>query len=131
MARVVLAALAGEPAKGGPESGPSLKLLTLSGHDTNIALMGAVFGVRWTLPGQPDGTAPSTALAFELWSDGARQYVRPVIYYATLDQLRTLQPAKAQVLPLTFTGCADGPKGSCPLERVVKQVEALLPADCG
>jgi len=131
MARVILAALAGKPAAGGPESGPDLKLLTLSGHDTNIALMADVFGLRWTLPGEPDGTAPSSALAFELWSDGAHQYVRPVIYYATMDQLRTLQPARAQSLPLSFPDCATGPKGSCPVEEITKRVEALLPAGCG
>jgi 4-phytase/acid phosphatase len=131
MARVILAALAGKPVGGGPQSGPDLKMLTLSGHDTNIALMGAVFGVTWTLPGEPDGTAPSTALAFELWSDGAHQYLRPVIYYATLDQLRSLKPEQAQRLPLTFKDCASGPHGSCPAEEVVSRVEALLPPGCG
>ena len=73
----------------------------------------------------------SAALAFELWSDGAHQYVRPVIYYATMDQLRTLQPARAQSLPLSFPDCATGPKGSCPVEEITKRVEALLPAGCG
>ena len=131
MARVILAAFAGKPAAGGPQSGPDLKLLTLSGHDTNIALMADVFGLRWTLPGEPDGTAPSSALAFELWSDGTHQYVRPVIYYATMDQLRTLQPSRAQILPLTFPDCASGPNGSCPVEEVTKRVEALLPPGCG
>jgi 4-phytase/acid phosphatase len=90
-----------------------------------------VFGLRWTLPGEPDGTAPSSALAFELWSDGAHQYVRPVIYFATMDQLRTLQPARAQSLPLAFPDCASGPKGSCPVEAIAKRVEALLPPGCG
>ncbi|HZZ87310.1 MAG TPA: histidine-type phosphatase [Caulobacteraceae bacterium] len=132
MARVILAALAGRPAAGGPQSGPTLKLLTLSGHDTNIALMGAVFGVKpWTLPGQPDGTAPASALAFELWSDGQRQYLRPVMFYETLDQLRTLQPATARMLPLSFSQCgAPGPNGSCGLGEVARRVEARLPANC-
>jgi 4-phytase / acid phosphatase len=131
MARVILAALAGKPVGGGPQSGPDLKLLTLSGHDTNIALMAGLFGLTWTLPGEPDGTAPSSALAFELWSDGARQYVRPVIYYETMDQLRRLTPARAEKLALTFKDCASGPKGSCPLAKVTRRVEALLPPGCG
>jgi 4-phytase/acid phosphatase len=131
MARVILAALAGRPATGGPQSGPDLKLLTLSGHDTNIALMAGLFGLTWTLPGEPDGTAPSTALAFELWSDGAHQYVRPVIYYETMDQLRSLKPARAETLALSFKDCASGPKGSCPVERITQRVEALLPPGCG
>jgi 4-phytase/acid phosphatase len=131
MARVILAALAGKPAVGGPQSGPDLKLLTLSGHDTNIAMMAGVFGLTWTLPGEPDGTAPSTALAFELWSDGAHQYVRPVIYYETMDQLRSLTPARAEKLALSFKDCASGPKSSCPVEQITARVEALLPAGCG
>jgi 4-phytase/acid phosphatase len=131
MARVVLAALAGKPVTGGPQSGPDLKLLTLSGHDTNIALMAGLFGLTWTLPGEPDGTAPSSALAFELWSDGAHRYVRPVIYYETMAQLRSLRPARAEKLALTFKDCASGPKGSCPVEKITQRVEALLPPGCG
>lgn len=131
MARVVLAALAGKPAVGGPQSGPDLKLMTLSGHDTNLVLMAAVFGLSWTLPGEPDGTAPSTALAFEVWSDGAHQFVRPVIYYETMDQLRSLTPSRAETLALSFKDCASGPKGSCPLETITQRVEALLPPGCG
>ncbi|HXQ16501.1 MAG TPA: histidine-type phosphatase, partial [Caulobacteraceae bacterium] len=131
MARVVLGALAGKPVGGGPQSGPDLKLMVLSGHDTNIALMADVFDLGWTLPGEPDGTAPSTALAFELWSDGAHDYVRPVIYFETMDQLRTLKPARAEQLPLAFKDCASGPQASCPLDTVTQRVEALLPPGCG
>ncbi|HLY78719.1 MAG TPA: histidine-type phosphatase, partial [Caulobacteraceae bacterium] len=131
MARVILAALVGKPVGGGPQSGPDLKLLTLSGHDTNIALMAGLFGLTWTLPGEPDGTAPSSALAFELWSDGAHQYVRPAIYYETMDQLRSLTPARAEKLALSFKDCASGPKGGCPVERITQRVEALLPPGCG
>jgi 4-phytase/acid phosphatase len=131
MARVVLGSLAAKAVGGGPQSGPQLKLMVLSGHDTNIALMADIFGLSWTLPGEPDGTAPSSALAFELWSDGAHDYVRPVIYYETMDQLRTLQPSRAQILPLSFKDCASGPKGSCPLEAITERVEALLPPGCG
>lgn len=131
MARVILGALAGKPVAGGPQSGPDLKLLTLSGHDTNVALMADLFGLSWTFPGEPDGTAPSSALAFELWSDGAHDYVRPVIYYETMDQLRTLQPARAEAMPLSFKDCNSGPKGSCPLETVTTRIEALLPPGCG
>ncbi len=131
MARVILAALAGKPAAGGPQSGPNLKLMTLSGHDTNLVLMAGVFGLSWTLPGEPDSTAPSTALAFELWSDGVHQFVRPVIYYETLEQLRTLKPVRAQQLALSFKDCASGPMASCPVETITQRVEALLPPGCG
>lgn len=131
MARVILGALAGKSVAGGPQSGPGLKLMTLSGHDTNLVLMAGVFGLSWTLPDEPDSTAPSTALAFELWSDGAHRFVRPVIYYETLDQLRTLKPVRALRLALSFKDCASGPMGSCALETITQRVEALLPPGCG
>ncbi len=94
--------------------------------------MAGVFGLDWTLPGQPDATAPATALAFELWADprsGAR-YVRPVIYYLDLDQLRRLSPARPRRLPLRFAGCDDGPGGSCRLADLRRRVEARIPAGC-
>jgi len=130
MARVILGALAGQPVAGGPRSGPSLRLLGLAGHDTNLVLMASVFDLDWRLPDEPDATAPSTALAFELWRDGDKAYVRPVIYYETLEQLRRLAPARARALPLTFPDCASGPMGSCPMETVRERVEARLPPDC-
>jgi 4-phytase / acid phosphatase len=130
MTRVILGALAGQPVSGGPQSGPALKLLGLAGHDTNLILMAGVFGLEWTLPGEPDATAPSTALALELWTDGGKEYVRPVIYYETLDQLRSLKPSRARALPLTFNDCASGPMGSCPLEALRQRAESRLPPDC-
>jgi 4-phytase/acid phosphatase len=130
MARVILGALAARPVAGGPQSGPALKLLGLAGHDTNLVLMASVFGLEWRLPDEPDSTAPSAALEFELWRDGGKDYVRPVIYYETLTQLRTLTPDRARAMPLTFADCASGPMGSCPLETVRARVEALLPANC-
>ena len=130
MARVVLAALNGAPAAGGPQSGPGLRVLAFAGHDTNVALMAGVFGLRWTLPGQPDVTAPSTVLAFELWSDGDARFVRPVIYYETLEQLRTLRPGRAARLPLVFADCAPGPMGACRLDAVIRHAEAAIPPEC-
>jgi 4-phytase/acid phosphatase len=108
-------------------------MLVLSGHDTNIALMGAVFGLDWTLPGEPDVTSPSETLAFELWRDPAtgKGYVKAVVYYETLDQLRTLKPADAQRVDLSIPNCADSQEGSCSVDEVSRKVEALIPAGCG
>ena len=131
MTRVILAALDGRPIGGGPQTGPDLRLLGLAGHDTNLVLMASTFGLAWTLPGEPDSTAPSTALAFELWRDGGSRYVRAVVYYETLDQLRTLAPALARAVPLRFADCASGPMGSCPLETVRRSVLGLIPPECG
>jgi hypothetical protein len=48
-----------------------------------------------------------------------------------MDQLRTLKPARAETLALSFKDCDSGPKGSCPLETITQRVEALLPPGCG
>jgi 4-phytase/acid phosphatase len=133
MARLILAALAGETRAQAPQFGPATRVLALAGHDSNLAFIGGIFGLDWTLPANPDATAPATTLAFELWSDKAsgRQFVRPVIYYETLDQLRALSPASARQMPLKFAGCAKGPMGSCPLANVSRRALSLIPPDCG
>jgi 4-phytase/acid phosphatase len=135
MARMIVAALNGSPSGSvpGPQYGPASKVVVFSGHDTNVAFMGAVFGLDWALPGEPDVTSPAETLALELWADPAtgRRYVRPVIYYETLDQLRTLSPSSARELPLRFDGCADGRDGACSLAEVTRRVEALIPPGCG
>jgi 4-phytase/acid phosphatase len=131
MARLILAALAGEPAAKAPSFGPRTRLLALAGHDSNLIVVGSLFGLAWTLPGEPDASAPATTLAFELWTDRGARFVRPVIYYETLDQLRTLAPAGARRQAVTFAGCASGPMGSCPLSEVRRRVLALIPPGCG
>jgi 4-phytase/acid phosphatase len=128
MARLVLAALAGEPTA---QSSPATRILALAGHDTNLTLMAGLFGLDWTLPGEPDATAPATALVFELWSDKGGLFVRPMIYYEPLDQLRSLQPQRARKIALSFKGCASGPMESCPLQTLRQRAEALMPPDCG
>ena len=131
MTRVIMAALQGEPIGGGPKAGPDLKLLGLAGHDTNLVLMASTFGLKWKLPDQPDSTAPSTALAFELWRDGDKRFVRAVLFYQTLDQLRTLSPELDRQVQLPFEGCASGPMASCPLDALQQRIKNLIPPDCG
>src|SRR5580692_6647598 len=134
MGRMVLAALAGTPhgKVPGPAYGPGVKLIDFSGHDTNIALMGAIFGLDWTLPGQPDVTSPAQTLAFEVLSDPAdgRLYVRPVMYYEPLDQMRSLTPAVATRLPLRFKDCSTERDGACLLAEVAAKAEAVIPPGC-
>jgi 4-phytase/acid phosphatase len=131
MARLILAALSGQTRAAAPAFGPQTRVFALAGHDTNLVLMGGLFGLEWTLPGEPDSTAPATALAFELWTRGGQRYVRPVVWYETLDQLRALKPETARRLDLTFTGCRSGPMGSCPLETLRRRAQALIPPGCG
>ena len=135
MARMAVAALNGEAsgATPGPQYGPNARLVVFSGHDTNIALMGAVFGLDWRLPGQPDVTSPAQTLALEVWADPAtgRQYVEPVMFYETLEQLRTLSPTSARRLALNFSHCTDVRDGACSLPEVSRRVFSLIPAGCG
>ena len=133
MARLILAALAGETRAAAPSFGSETRVLALAGHDSNLALMGGLLGLAWTLPDEPDATAPATTLAFELWKDPANgaRFVRAVLYYETLEQLRTLSPATAKRRVLTFTDCASGPMGSCPLETLRRRALALMPPGCG
>jgi len=121
MARRILDALEGDGAT---------RILAYAGHDANLSLMAGLFDLDWTLPGEPDATAPATTLAFELWSDDGALFVRPVIYWETLDQLRTLKPARARSVPQRFAGCASGPLGSCRLSTLRRRVESLIPAGC-
>ncbi len=131
MTRVIMAALQGESIGGGPRTGPNLKLLGLAGHDTNLVLMASTFGLKWKLPDQPDSTAPSTALAFELWRDGDKRFVRAVLFYQALDQQRALSPELDRQVPLPFEGCASGPVASCPLDVLQQRIKNLIPPDCG
>ena len=135
MARMVLGALNGDPSGTvpGPTYGPASKVVVFAGHDTNIALMGALFGLDWTLPGEPDITSPAQVLALEVLADPAtgKRYLRPVMYYETLDQLRFLTPARAQEAPVRFEVCADVRDGACSLAEVTRRVASLIPAGCG
>jgi 4-phytase / acid phosphatase len=94
MMRGVLGALDGKAALPG-QSAP-VKMAVFAGHDSNLANMGGILGVRWTLPNQPDDTAPDTAMAFEVWkSKSGQRYVRVAIIYQTIDQLRNESPLDA------------------------------------
>ncbi len=76
-------------AEADPPAGRKLTLLV--GHDTNLANIGGMLGLHWTLPSYlPDETPPAGALHFELLRErptGA--YAVRVGYIAqTLDQMR-------------------------------------------
>lgn len=74
------------------------KLVIFSGHDSNIANVAGLLGLKWKLPDLPDNdTPPAGALVFELSSDASNNYFVRVRYvHQTLTQLRTgviLSPA--------------------------------------
>lgn len=129
----VLGALAGRAALPG-QTAPA-RMVVFAGHDSNLANMAGILGVRWTLPGQPDDTAPDTALAFEVWkAKSGQRYVRVAVVYQTIDQLRNETPLDAAHPPgrveLSIPGCADGPNGACRLARFGALIAGRLPPEC-
>jgi 4-phytase/acid phosphatase len=133
MMRGVLAALQGQPAL--PGGGVGAKLTLIAGHDTNISNLSGILGADWTLPGEPDKTAPDTALVFEVWkSPAGARFVRVAVVYQTLDDLRAgtpLTPAHpAGRVDVPVPGCADGPGGACKLDTFVSLMGARLPKAC-
>jgi 4-phytase/acid phosphatase len=97
------------------------KLTLLVGHDTNLANIGGMLGMHWSLPSYlPDETPPAGALHFELRRDGASgaHAVRVRYIAQTLDQMRqqvaldhSHPPEQATA---TIKGCAAGAGGACP-----------------
>ena len=74
------------------DSSPALNVLV--GHDTNIAYLGGLFGIDWSVPGQgTNPIPPGSFLSFELWEkpDGTRE-VRIHFNAPTFETLHT-QPA--------------------------------------
>jgi 4-phytase / acid phosphatase len=129
--------LAGEAPRGlgVPPIGSRARLLVLAGHDTTLSNLAGALGLGWSLPGQPDPTAPGATLAFEVWRNpetGART-VRVRIYAQTLDQLRAarvLGPLDPPVsLPLAI-GICQARDGACGLETFAANVRAALPPAC-
>jgi len=115
---------------------PAARFVALLGHDTNLSNIGGMLGIDWALPDQPDKTAPDTALAFELWRDpvdGSR-YVRVVVHYQTLEQLRQLAALDADHpaprVAVAIAGCGDPATGLCPLPRFHAMLEDAMPRAC-
>jgi 4-phytase/acid phosphatase len=136
MARTVLDLLEGQaPADPhAPPLSPKAKVTVIAGHDTNLSNLAGVFGLDWTLPNQPDATAPDTVLAFELWRDGAAKTVRIVVYSQSLTQLRDASALDAAnpagVTPAASPDCVSEADGVCRLESLETKVRARLPVAC-
>jgi 4-phytase / acid phosphatase len=114
------------------------KLAILVGHDTNIANLGGMLNLHWTLDGyRPDETPPAGALAFELLRDTAsgRHFVRLMYYSQTLDQMRRMTPLDVDNPPATaavaIPGCSDAEQGgACPWSDFDARVTRALDQDC-
>lgn len=129
MARFMVESLALEPRLSAPAIGASAKLIALAGHDDNLSNMAGVFGAHWTLPGQPDETAPATAFALERWREptNGNVWVRLTVFYAELEGMRALDPKSVHARSVVLPGCAGQ---ACPLDQVRARVHALVPEAC-
>ena len=141
LARVMLLLLEERPVAGAfptaPPVPPAARLVVLAGHDTNLANVGSILGLSWALPDEPDSTAPDTTLALELWRNAhdGRRYVRAVVFYQTLAELRA-QAMRAQAdshrraahaLLLAFPGCTSS---RCPIRLVRARIESGTRRNC-
>jgi len=133
MAKLILDTLKEVRRFSNPSVAKDVKVLALAGHDTNLSNMAGIFGLDLRVDGQPDSTAPATALAFELWCDVKTKirYVKPRIFYLELIQMRDLKPEKARDSTLTFSHCSNnGPDGLCPLLELSKNIDQRIPRYC-
>lgn len=106
------------------------RLTLFLGHDGNLSNLAGIYGFDWRLPGQPDVTAPNTALAFERVRDfRGNRYVRVALFYQTLAEMRRASP-RVRRISLRMPGCHDGPDGSCPLPRFVAETSGHIRSDC-
>jgi 4-phytase/acid phosphatase len=108
------------------------RILLFQGHDTNLANMSGLLDAAWTLPGQPDVTAPNTAVTFEVWRDDAgTRRVKLRVFYQTMDQLRDLTRFDASrpvpSVALSLQGCG---KDGCSLDDFRARMMPRLAADC-
>ena len=105
-----------DPGAAANDAGPPPAAMTVFvGHDTNLAELGSLLGLHWSLAGsQEDDTPPGGALVFERLrnpADGTR-YVRVFFMAQTMDQVRFLAPltgpgvAGPFVAPVPVPGCA-------------------------
>jgi 4-phytase/acid phosphatase len=125
LAQQIAALLTGAPNRvAAPDTA---KLVVLAGHDTNLSNIAALLGVNWTLPGQPDSTAPDTALAFEVWNDKGQRSVRLRLFYQTLAQLRDLSVVQEpQHRNLALPDC----KKDCSAFDLTQKLRAAKPREC-
>jgi 4-phytase/acid phosphatase len=135
--RMLVDLLQGEAPRGlgVPPLGASARLVMLAGQDTTLSNLSGALGLGWSLPGQPDPTAPDTTLAFEVWrhpETGART-IRVKIYAQTLDQLRTARPLTPRDPPVSLPlaiGICPARDGGCDLATFAARVRAALPPVC-
>jgi len=114
--------------EGEPEGLRKTRFILLLGHDTNLSNIAGMLGISWHLPDEPDSTGPGTALAFEVWKEGARQTVRVVVLYQTLEQLRSAASlgGEPKHVSVSVPGCSR--RGCAPDALAAHLTQAIPPA---
>jgi 4-phytase/acid phosphatase len=110
----------------------SAKIVALVGHDTNLSNISGLLDTDWVLPGQPDKTAPGTTLAFEIWrrvQDNER-FVRLVVHYQTLAQLRGDDQKQAESVRVRFQHCVESFDESCRSSNITEHLRKSIEPSC-
>lgn len=108
------------------------KFVLLLGHDSNLSNLRGILGLNWTLPEEPDVTAPDTALAFERWraADGSA-FVRVRIFSFRLKDLRARgTAARGEVQTLKIPLCSKGKETHCSVRRFTDFALSRLSKSC-
>ena len=113
---------------------PSSRIVVICGHDTNLANLGGLLGLTWSVKGAaPNPVLPGGALVFELWrhADDGRLYVRSAYVSQTLAQLRSGEELSLKNppsrYPILVPGCDGGePDFDAPLDEFESVVSAAL-----
>jgi 4-phytase/acid phosphatase len=131
--RSLVQAATGNPTPGALAT-PATKVIVLVAANTNITGLAGLLHLDWLLPSyQPDVSAPSGALVFELrQSQGTGELIVRTTYVAqTMDQLRNQTPltldAPPASAPVFVPGCStDNPTFDCPIGKFVQVVEQAI-----
>jgi 4-phytase/acid phosphatase len=115
--------------------GPVFTLLV--GHDTNLANIGGMLRLHWSLPSYlADETPPAGAMHFELLRDReTKAHAIRVRYVAqTLDQMRRMLPLDLARPPETVVvkidGCKVSEDGACPWTEFAKLANRAIDRTC-
>jgi 4-phytase/acid phosphatase len=111
------------------------KLTVLVGHDTNLANIGGVLGLHWSLPSYlADETPPAGAMHFELLRDRAASAYAVRIRYVsqTLEQMRNGTPVDLAHPPdtaaVTIDRCKAG--AACPWAEFARLANRAIDRAC-
>lgn len=104
-------------------------IVAISGHDTNVASLAALFDLHWSVPGfATDDPAPGGAIVLERLTDRTGQHRIRIRYRApTLDQIRNLTGLNRSNIydrAASPTPCIADAALGCPMAQVLSALTA-------